>query len=114
MSATQRMIVSGKVQGVGYRNWTIWTANALGVTGWVRNVQNGSIEIVASGEDRGARLHWSRLAAGEPQLARVGDIEVQPVGEIHLKGFNKRLGISAIADLSPRRYPRSTAPDARR
>ncbi|MDB5703100.1 MAG: acylphosphatase, partial [Sphingomonas bacterium] len=41
MSATQRLIVSGRVQSVGYRNWTIWTANALGITGWVRNVNDG-------------------------------------------------------------------------
>lgn len=94
MSATQRMIVSGKVQGVGYRNWTIWTANALGVTGWVRNVQDGRVEIMASGEDTALNALVEACRQG-PQLARVDDVEVQAVGEIHLKGFNKRLGIQA-------------------
>lgn len=94
MSATQRMIVSGKVQGVGYRNWAIWTANALGVTGWVRNVRDGRVEIMASGEHTALEAMVEACRQG-PQLARVDDIEVQAVGEIHLKGFNKRLGIEA-------------------
>lgn len=92
MNATQRMIVSGKVQGVGYRNWTIWTANALGVTGWVRNVQDGRVEIMASGDDKALDAMVEACRQG-PMLARVDDIEVEAVGQIHLKGFNKRLGI---------------------
>lgn len=94
MSATQRMIVSGKVQGVGYRNWTIWTANALGVTGWIRNVQDGRVEIMASGEDKALTALVEACRQG-PQLARVDDVEVQAVGEVRLKGFNKRLAIDA-------------------
>ena len=86
------MIVSGKVQGVGYRNWTIWTANALGVTGWVRNVQDGRVEIMASGDDKALDAMVEACRQG-PMLARVDDIEVEAVGQIHLKGFNKRLGI---------------------
>ncbi|MES1972251.1 MAG: acylphosphatase [Pseudomonadota bacterium] len=92
MSATQRMMVSGRVQGVGYRNWTIWTANALGVTGWVRNVQDGRVEIMASGDDQALGALVEACREG-PALARVDDIEVQAVGEIRLKGFNKRLGV---------------------
>ena len=88
------MIVSGKVQGVGYRNWTIWTANALGVTGWVRNVQDGRVEIMASGDDKALDAMVEACRRG-PMLARVDDIEVEAVGQIHLKGFNKRLGIQA-------------------
>lgn len=94
MNATQRMIVSGKVQGVGYRNWTIWTANALGVTGWVRNVEDGRVEIMASGDDKALDAMVEACRQG-PMLARVDDIEVEPVGQVHLKGFNKRLGIQA-------------------
>ena len=94
MGATQRMMVSGKVQGVGYRNWAIWTANALGVTGWIRNVQDGRIEIMASGEGKALDALVEACRQG-PQLARVDDVEVQAVGEVHLKGFNKRLGIQA-------------------
>ncbi|MEG3151571.1 acylphosphatase [Sphingomonas sp. ZT3P38] len=88
------MIVSGKVQGVGYRNWTIWTANALGVTGWVRNVQDGRVEIMASGDDKALDAMVEACRQG-PMLARVDDIEVEAVGQIRLKGFNKRLGIQA-------------------
>lgn len=94
MSATQRMIVSGRVQAVGYRNWTIWTANALGVTGWVRNVHDGRVEIMASGDDKALDALVEACREG-PIMARVDDIEVQAVGDIRLKGFNKRLGIDA-------------------
>jgi len=94
MGATQRMIVSGRVQGVGYRNWTIGKANALGVTGWVRNVQDGRVEIMASGEDQ-ALNELAEACRQGPQLARVDEVEVQAVGEIRLKGFNKRLGVDA-------------------
>jgi acylphosphatase len=92
MSATQRLIVSGRVQSVGYRNWTIWTANALGITGWVRNVNDGRVEIMASGDDKALDALVEACREG-PILARVDDIEVHAVGEVHLKGFNKRLGI---------------------
>jgi acylphosphatase len=41
--------VTGRVQGVGYRAWTVRTALKLGLRGWVRNVQDGAVEGVALG-----------------------------------------------------------------
>lgn len=41
--------VSGRVQGVGFRYATVDTAEALGVTGWVRNTHDGAVELVAEG-----------------------------------------------------------------
>ena len=42
--------VSGVVQGVGFRYFTVRKARELGVTGWVRNTPDGKVEIVAEGE----------------------------------------------------------------
>ena len=41
--------ISGMVQGVGFRAWTEQQANALGLSGWVRNAENGDVEAVFSG-----------------------------------------------------------------
>jgi acylphosphatase len=44
------MIISGHVQGVGYRTWVSKQAQALSLRGWVRNLQNGDVELCAEGE----------------------------------------------------------------
>jgi acylphosphatase len=85
------MIVTGRVQGVGYRNWTIGNARALGVTGWVRNVQDGAVEILASGEGDALEALVEACREG-PRLARVEHIEVVPSDDIAWKGFTKRFG----------------------
>ena len=48
--ARQRYIVTGKVQGVGYRYWTHHTASMFGLKGWVRNLPDGTVELVAEGD----------------------------------------------------------------
>jgi acylphosphatase len=62
----KQYIISGKVQGVFYRASAKRRANALGVTGWVRNLTNGDVEVLACAEpQRLARLHdW--LLQGPP------------------------------------------------
>lgn len=45
----ERLNVQGRVQGVGYRWWTMQAAAALGLEGWVRNRRDGSVEILAIG-----------------------------------------------------------------
>ncbi|MGY4396106.1 acylphosphatase [Sphingomonas sp. UYAg733] len=91
MTATQRMIVTGRVQGVGYRNWAVNRARALGVTGWVRNTHGGGVELVASGEDEAVGALVEALRQG-PEMARVDHIEVLAAQDAKLKGFTKRLG----------------------
>lgn len=43
------VIVNGRVQGVGFRYWALREARFLGVTGWVRNLPNGAVEVTAEG-----------------------------------------------------------------
>lgn len=47
--ATIRLVASGHVQGVGFRWHVASAARALGVSGWVRNADDGSVEVLASG-----------------------------------------------------------------
>ncbi len=46
----RRLVVRGRVQGVFYRNWTVATARGLAVSGWVRNLSSGEVEIFAVGD----------------------------------------------------------------
>ena len=50
-----RAVVEGRVQGVGFRYWTVQVARELGITGWVRNCPDYSVEIIAEGD--GATLY---------------------------------------------------------
>jgi acylphosphatase len=71
---TRRYIVSGRVQGVGFRWFVEREARAIGVGGWVRNNDNGNVEVLASGsEEQLARLRKS-LQDG-PRAARVDEVQ---------------------------------------
>lgn len=51
MINTIRVVISGRVQGVGYRAWAVEQATHLGLSGWVRNRNDGTVEAVFSGDD---------------------------------------------------------------
>ena len=69
--AAMRINVSGRVQGVGFRYTTQQKASRLGLTGWVRNERDGSVEIHCEGapERIAALLDW--LEAGGPSYCRI-------------------------------------------
>ncbi len=52
MKKRVHVIVKGKVQGVFFRYNTMKVAQSLGIKGWVRNLRDGSVEIVCEGEDK--------------------------------------------------------------
>ena len=68
--------ITGRVQGVGFRNSTRRKARKLGVTGWVKNLTDGSVEAVCEGnkEDVEDLIDWAKSG---PRLAGVSDIEVE-------------------------------------
>jgi len=68
-----RARVHGKVQGVWFRAWTRDTARELGLTGWVRNLPSGDVEVLAQGDRGQLEALILRLWDGPP-LARVTDI----------------------------------------
>lgn len=75
--------ISGRVQGVWYRNWTVETARTLGLVGWVCNCMDGCVEAWVEGpEDTVA--DFLVLAHQGPPAARVSHISVED-GE--LQGF---------------------------
>lgn len=82
--SVRRLLVSGRVQGVGYRRATVRAASALGVTGWVRNLADGRVEILVQGSDDAvARLiAWARqgppAASVEGVLVEEGAVGVAP------------------------------------
>jgi acylphosphatase len=75
MKRRLRAVVKGTVQGVGYRYFVITRAGGLGLTGWVRNVPNGDVEVVAEGEQEKLETFLSTLKRG-PMGAVVRDVIV--------------------------------------
>jgi acylphosphatase len=71
----RRYLVRGRVQGVGFRWFVEREAHILGIAGWVRNNNDGTVEVLAQGtRDQLSGLH-SRLREG-PRAARVDSVEV--------------------------------------
>jgi acylphosphatase len=75
MKARAHILVSGRVQGVFFRDHTHKWARSLLVTGWVRNVDDGNVEIIAEGERENIESLISHLEEGPP-LAIVENIDV--------------------------------------
>jgi acylphosphatase len=68
--------ISGVVQGVGFRFFTVRKARETGVSGWVRNTPNGKVEVVAEGEEWRLQEFTKSVKIG-PALSTVTGIEVK-------------------------------------
>jgi len=84
-----RLRISGRVQGVGYRDWMIDTAVSLGLDGWVRNRRDGSVEAVAAGLGEVVEDLVTAAWSGPP-AARVGAVDVQWIDEQPAAGFTRK------------------------
>ena len=87
----RRLVITGKVQGVWYRASMAREAQALGVTGWVRNRSDGSVEAVVAGteEQVAAIMNWARRG---PPAAVVEHVAVE-MGSGDYSGFEQRASL---------------------
>ena len=86
---TRRLVITGLVQGIGYRFSMAQEAARLGVRGWVRNRRDGSVEAVVAGtpEAVAAIIAWARRG---PSAARVDQIMIELDIDPSLDGFEQR------------------------
>lgn len=85
-----RWIVSGRVQGVGFRHFTIRAARALGLRGTVRNVPDGTVEVRAAGPDERLDALRERLREGPPPALVEGIRTADPPDDGLPEGFEVR------------------------
>jgi acylphosphatase len=71
-----RVFISGRVQGVAYRFYAEKYAGRLGITGWVRNLPDGRVEVLADGSGESIDIFLERLREG-PRLATVENFDVR-------------------------------------
>jgi len=78
---TRRLFISGRVQGVNYRESMRAEAERLGVAGWVRNRRDGRVEALVQGAPHSvdALIAWAHKG---PPAARVTDVEVEAVSHV--------------------------------
>jgi len=75
MEVSAHIVVSGLVQGVGYRYFALNRAHQFGLNGLVRNLSDGNVEVFAEGEKSAVEAFISELRIG-PRAAHVSDLEV--------------------------------------
>ena len=87
MIRTVRIIVTGRVQGVGYRAWAKREAETRGLSGWVRNRRDGSVEALFSGKSMVVDAMTEACRSG-PRLAAVENVTVVDTSaDRDLRGF---------------------------
>jgi acylphosphatase len=84
-----RAVISGRVQGVWYRGWTVDEARIRRLTGWVRNRNDGSVEALFAGPPDKVDDMLKACRLGPPS-AEVTDIVVEPVSDPLLHDFDQR------------------------
>lgn len=72
---TLHAILSGRVQGVGFRFFVEAIGNRLGLKGWVRNLRSGQVEVLATGEEEDLQRFLADLKRG-PALSHVSEVEI--------------------------------------
>jgi acylphosphatase len=87
--SARRFLVSGRVQGVGYRYFAERAARETGVTGWARNLDDGRVEVHANGATAQLDDFEGRLRVG-PRFADVRSVESSEVPVLELSGFHIR------------------------
>ena len=76
MIIARHVVVTGRVQGVFFRAWAQGQARELGVSGWIRNCADGSVEAQLTGDEHAVTRMIERMGRG-PSNARVDEIVVE-------------------------------------
>jgi len=85
-----QIITKGRVQGVGFRMYVQQMANSHSLTGWVKNLDSGAVEINAQGDETALSLFESKLLTGN-RFIRVDTIEKQELSPLkNENGFQIR------------------------
>ncbi|EAZ36558.1 hypothetical protein OsJ_20896 [Oryza sativa Japonica Group] len=86
-----RVVVKGRVQGVFFRDWTVETARALGLAGWVRNRRDGTVEALLSGDPARVDEMVSRHLPVGPRAAAVTAVLPSPADPVDpAEGFTRK------------------------
>jgi acylphosphatase len=89
---TRHLLISGRVQGVGYRVSLVAMASQLGLKGWVRNRRDGSVEAVIQGDEKAVEDLCAWALTGPPN-ARVDEVQSSEADSANLGpyvGFHVR------------------------
>jgi acylphosphatase len=81
--------LAGRVQGVGFRAWTVHEARLAGLNGWVRNLRDGSLEAVICGDAAAVAVMLERLRTGPPG-AVVRQFATSDAAEAPACGFTQK------------------------
>ncbi len=87
-ATTLRTAITGRVQGVCYRAWTVDTARRLGLSGWVRNRRDGSVEALFHGPEAAVAAMLKACEEGPP-AARVDAVSPTPDSPPEAAGFHQ-------------------------
>jgi len=89
MIVGRHLRISGRVQGVFFRQWTVEQARGLGVSGWVRNCPDGTVEAHVAGEEEAVARLIERMRRGPP-AAKVEQLEADEMRPELSDGFEVR------------------------
>lgn len=89
MNKSIKFVARGRVQGVFFRISTKTQADSLGLSGWVRNCENGEVEGVASGTEPQLDIFISWLQQG-PKMAQVDKLKIEDCDYQSFKSFDVR------------------------
>ena len=83
MTVAKRILVSGRVQGVFYRDSCRQEAERLGLAGSARNLDDGRVEVIAEGDGDAVRrlIEWCRTGPSHADVDSVEETDVEPRGE---------------------------------
>ncbi|HTW68512.1 MAG TPA: acylphosphatase [Acetobacteraceae bacterium] len=84
----KRLVIAGRVQGVGFRAWMQEHARALGLSGWVRNRVDGTVEALVAGEVAAVE-ELLRLCRRGPRMAEVVSIDEEMADPPDYPGFHQ-------------------------